>query len=57
MTTFYVIKNPIDKTYLSVEDNWTDFYKCKEFDSEESAIEELGKLGIGYFIIQKAYYL
>ena len=57
MTTFYVIKNPIDKTYLSVEGNWTDFYKCKEFDSEESAIEELGKLGIGYFIIQKAYYL
>jgi hypothetical protein len=54
MRTFYVIRNPRDNTYLSVSGNWEIFLHCAEFDSEEEAIEEIGRLD-GYFVIEKVY--
>ena len=56
MKIFYVIKSAINNTYLSVSGDWDDFFTCSEFDSEESAIEQLGRLD-GYFIIEKVYKL
>ena len=56
MRIFYVIKNPIDNKYLSVNGVWDNFLRCAEFDSEDSALGELGRLD-GYFIIQKVYNL
>jgi len=56
MKTFFVIRNARDNTYLSVSGNWDIFFHFAEFDSEESAIQELERWD-GYFIIEKVYHL
>jgi hypothetical protein len=57
MEIFYVIRNPKNNTYVSVDGNWCDFFLFyAKFDSEEEAISEIKKLD-GYFIIEKVYHL
>jgi hypothetical protein len=56
MRIFYVIKDILGNKYLSVNEDWNDFMRCQEFDSEESAIKELEGWD-GYFIIEKIYQL
>lgn len=55
MTTFFVIRSVRGDTYLSAEGEWDDFFRCAEFDSEESALKVAGRL-LGYFIIEKVYH-
>jgi hypothetical protein len=56
MKIYYVIKNPISNNYLTFIDSYGDFLQAKTFDTEEEAIEAIGRLD-GYFVIEKVYHI
>jgi hypothetical protein len=56
MKIFYVIKNLVDNTYLSYNEEWGSFMNSKDFMEESDAIREIGRLG-GYFVIEKVYHI
>jgi hypothetical protein len=56
MKIFYVIKNLVDNTYLSYNDEWGSFMTCAEFMEESDAIRAIGRLD-GYFVIEKVYHI
>jgi len=54
MRIFYVIKNLVDNTYLSYNEEWGSFMNSKSFMEESDAIREIGRLD-GCFVIEKVY--
>jgi hypothetical protein len=56
MRTFYVIKNIVDNTYLSYNEQWDSFLKSESFMEESDAIRAIGRLD-GYFVIEKVYHI
>ena len=54
MKTFYVIKNIVDNTYLSYNEQWDSFMNSESFMEESDAIRAIGRLD-GYFVIEKVY--
>jgi hypothetical protein len=56
MKTFYVIKNIVDNTYLSYNDQWGSFINSESFMEESDAIRAIGRLN-GCFVIEKVYHI
>jgi hypothetical protein len=56
MKIFYVIKNLVDNTYLSYNEEWGSFMNSESFMEESDAIREIERLD-GYFVIEKVYHI
>lgn len=54
MRIFYVIKNLVDNTYLSYNEEWGSFMNSESFMEEYDAIRAIGRLN-GCFVIEKVY--
>jgi hypothetical protein len=54
MDIYFVIKNIANNKYLSMNGDWDDASKSKEFNSKKSAVDYLDLLH-GYFVIEKVY--
>ena len=53
MRTFYVIKNFISKTYLSVNDGWDEWNMCKEFETKQDAEDYAFENSLGLCVIEE----
>jgi len=53
METFYVIKNFISKTYISVNYEWDDWNMCKEFETKQDAIDYGIENSLGLCVIEE----
>ena len=55
MDVYYIIRNIENNKYWSINGDWYDLSKSKEFNSKESAIDYLDLLD-GYFVIEEVYH-
>ena len=53
MRVFYVIKNFISKTYLSVNDGWDEWNMCKEFETKQDAEDYAFENSLGLCVIEE----